>query len=284
MKPLKVDENKCTLCGLCLTQCKRDKLYQEEGKIKIKEKGSCIGCGHCYAVCPTQAIIPENGKTPPLLEKSNIDPENLLHFFKSRRSHRLYQKKKIEDETIHQWFQFAESAPTGTNCEAVEYLVIKDPEKIQEVRDEMMKAYKKFRFFMNNPVIRFLVSLFDKRAGKPEMREDLNRMVKRYEEGGDPLFHNAPVVVLIAASKFNSSTPYDDCCYAAYHLVLGAEAMGLSTCLNGLAIIALNFSKKLRKKLGYTKDLKAYTCLTAGYPLHTYQSSVFRKEPVVKII
>ena len=45
---VKVDNSKCTNCGLCLNHCKVD----------IKEVGDqeCIGCGECIGVCPTKAI------------------------------------------------------------------------------------------------------------------------------------------------------------------------------------------------------------------------------------
>ena len=45
---VKVDNSKCTQCGLCVSHCKVD----------IKEVGDqeCISCGECIGVCPTQAI------------------------------------------------------------------------------------------------------------------------------------------------------------------------------------------------------------------------------------
>lgn len=45
---VKVENSKCTNCGLCLNHCKVD----------IKEVGDqeCISCGECIGVCPTKAI------------------------------------------------------------------------------------------------------------------------------------------------------------------------------------------------------------------------------------
>ena len=45
---VKVEENKCTHCNLCVNHCKMD----------IKEVGDqeCISCGECINVCPTKAI------------------------------------------------------------------------------------------------------------------------------------------------------------------------------------------------------------------------------------
>lgn len=45
---VKLDKNKCTDCGLCISACKMD----------IKKVGDheCINCGECIKVCPTKAI------------------------------------------------------------------------------------------------------------------------------------------------------------------------------------------------------------------------------------
>ena len=45
---IKLDQNKCTDCGLCITACKMD----------IKKVGDheCIHCGECIAICPAKAI------------------------------------------------------------------------------------------------------------------------------------------------------------------------------------------------------------------------------------
>ncbi len=45
---VKLDKNKCTDCGLCVTACKMD--------IKHVGDHECIQCGECIAVCPAKAI------------------------------------------------------------------------------------------------------------------------------------------------------------------------------------------------------------------------------------
>jgi nitroreductase/NAD-dependent dihydropyrimidine dehydrogenase PreA subunit len=284
MQPLEVIGEKCTLCGLCLTQCSRDKIVRENDKIMInRESGDCIACGHCYAVCPQQAIVAENGEIP---EKSPepLKSDTLFSFLRSRRSHRVYKKEPVRDEDMQKLAEFARYAPTGTNQQAVRYVFIRDPEMIDVVRREVMKFYKLGKKLFNNPVIRGILGLFDKRARKPEMRRDLNRMVERYEKGEDPLFHNAPLVVFCYADKTEASTPYDDCVYALDYMVLGAETMGLSSCINGLAMIGLQRNKKLKKILGFTGDKKAYTCATFGYPVYEYPNLVYRNEARVRIV
>lgn len=45
---IKLDKNKCTDCGLCVSACKMD--------IKRVGDHECIQCGECISVCPAQAI------------------------------------------------------------------------------------------------------------------------------------------------------------------------------------------------------------------------------------
>lgn len=51
---IKLDKDKCTDCGLCVSACKMD--------IKNVGDHECIHCGECISVCPVQAISWKGGK------------------------------------------------------------------------------------------------------------------------------------------------------------------------------------------------------------------------------
>lgn len=278
MKPLKINYEKCNLCQLCLTQCRRKKLTLSDKKIIINNIDDCIGCGHCYAICPQQAIVPENNLEPETLQNYTLSSENLLFFLRSRRSHRAYQDKHIENDTIKHLIEFGRYAPTGTNSESVEFIFIRDLNKINLILDEIMKTYIFFNRIIQYKIFRFFIGLFDKRIKKAELKRDLLRLVERYKNGEDPIFHKAPLLVFISAGTYTASTPYDDCCYALYNMILGAETLGLSSCINGLAMLGLKFNKKIKKLINPDKNFKIYTCATFGYPKYKYQSFVYRKE------
>jgi nitroreductase len=82
-----------------------------------------------------------------------------------------------------------------------------------------------------------------------------------------------------------ASTPKDDACYALYNLVLGAESMGLSTCINQLAVVAYkSMKRKIRRILKLPKNAKIFACTSLGYPGYQYHRLVFRKPADLQII
>ena len=64
---IKLNKDKCTNCGLCVSKCEMD----------IKQVGDheCISCGECISVCPTKAITFKGGKF--FLPPDEIDPQGL---------------------------------------------------------------------------------------------------------------------------------------------------------------------------------------------------------------
>lgn len=51
----KIDYNKCSRCGICLSQCPYKAIEIEMGEVKMIEI-LCEGCGTCVASCPSNAI------------------------------------------------------------------------------------------------------------------------------------------------------------------------------------------------------------------------------------
>ncbi len=60
---VKLDENKCTDCGLCIQHCKMD--------VKHVGDHECINCGECISVCPAKAITWKGSKI--FLRKNDIE-------------------------------------------------------------------------------------------------------------------------------------------------------------------------------------------------------------------
>lgn len=65
---VKVEQDKCTNCGLCVAHCKMD----------IKKVGDheCINCGECIKVCPTKAIVWKGSSI--FVKPSQLDDESTV--------------------------------------------------------------------------------------------------------------------------------------------------------------------------------------------------------------
>jgi len=55
-KIIKIDENKCDGCGLCVSACHEGAIGLIDGKAKLLRDDYCDGLGNCLPVCPTEAI------------------------------------------------------------------------------------------------------------------------------------------------------------------------------------------------------------------------------------
>src|SRR5512143_4092024 len=55
-KIVKIDEGKCTGCGLCIPNCAEGALKIVDGKAKLMSEKFCDGLGACLGHCPEDAI------------------------------------------------------------------------------------------------------------------------------------------------------------------------------------------------------------------------------------
>ncbi|HOM02437.1 MAG TPA: 4Fe-4S binding protein [Acetivibrio sp.] len=55
-KIIKIDENKCIGCELCVNACHEGAIGMVDGKAKLLRDDYCDGLGDCLPVCPTGAI------------------------------------------------------------------------------------------------------------------------------------------------------------------------------------------------------------------------------------
>ncbi|KPI52739.1 4Fe-4S ferredoxin [Clostridioides difficile] len=55
-KIIKIDEEKCNGCGLCVEACHEEAIGMINGKAKLLRDDYCDGLGDCLPTCPTNAI------------------------------------------------------------------------------------------------------------------------------------------------------------------------------------------------------------------------------------
>jgi heterodisulfide reductase subunit A-like polyferredoxin len=54
----KVDQEKCTACETCVSECPSEAISMVEEKAQVNPE-ACIDCGVCVDACPEQAISME---------------------------------------------------------------------------------------------------------------------------------------------------------------------------------------------------------------------------------
>ncbi len=63
-KIIKIDEEKCTGCGLCASACHEGAIEMIHGKAKLTRENYCDGLGGCLPACPADAISFEEREAP----------------------------------------------------------------------------------------------------------------------------------------------------------------------------------------------------------------------------
>jgi NAD-dependent dihydropyrimidine dehydrogenase PreA subunit len=58
---LKLDEEKCTGCGMCLEVCPHEVFKMNTRHVEIQNRDACMECGACSRNCPFDAIAVQAG-------------------------------------------------------------------------------------------------------------------------------------------------------------------------------------------------------------------------------
>ena len=65
---VRIDEELCNGCGLCVTPCAEGAIELIDGKARVISEELCDGAGFCLAVCPTGALSVETREAAPFDE------------------------------------------------------------------------------------------------------------------------------------------------------------------------------------------------------------------------
>lgn len=269
---LTINYSKCNKDGLCVLECPARIIeMQKEGPVGIDGADKiCIRCGHCVAVCPEAALTleflsPESCQS--IDENLRLDADHVEHFLKSRRSIRTYRKKPVPKAELEKTIGIASSAPTGSNRQLVQWIIVHDKEKVQSVAAHVVDW---MRFVQEN---------------HPEVAANFNMelLIKSWEEGLDRICRDAPHLVFTFTSKEVGSGKAD-CDTALAYLELALPSFGIGSCWAGYVTNAVNQWPPLAKFLGIKDDEQIHGALMLGYPKFKYQRIPQRNKPVISYL
>lgn len=287
MSWISIDVEKCNACGLCVAECNRC-FTTKGGEISVDaNENNCTLCGHCIVLCPTMAITHQKMSMDGFVEyKEDVqfDTGRFIEFLKQRRSHRNFKKKEIPLEVLEALVDVCRYAPTGTNVQNIEILVIRDAERIKKLSDLSVDYYEKVIADVEH-------SAATLRATGKKLPEDLayaletlawrkDLLIAR-DAGFDPILHRAPAVMIFHSPQL-TGTPRANCVIAAQTVVFTARTMGLETCHIALFERAANAHPPLIKELNLPSGHRVYSVLIMGYPRFKYPRAIPRKPITVR--
>lgn len=95
-KIIKIDEEKCDGCGLCIPSCPEGALQIVDGKAKLVKESFCDGLGACLGECPQGALAIEEK------EVEEYDEEGVIAHIKEKSPELLEQHLKHLQEHAHE--------------------------------------------------------------------------------------------------------------------------------------------------------------------------------------
>lgn len=203
----------------------------------------------------------------------------------SRRSVRKYEEKNVANEDILDLIDCARFAPSDTNSQTWEFIVIKDKEKIKKIEEMTWDALHEKA----------------KVAEAQGFEKPAKMLVKSFGPYATA-FSDAPVLIICLATPYQSKfrekvfdpinlVPDEvwreegikSSCLAVQNLMLAAHAKGLGTCpMTGPVLLA---EDKLRDYLHIEDEKTVNMVVALGYPKET-PKRLARKEiaEIVRII
>jgi nitroreductase/NAD-dependent dihydropyrimidine dehydrogenase PreA subunit len=284
---IEIDHVTCDKEGLCVRVC-ADGVFEQEDRDSFPVAAhpeKCFFCGQCVAVCPGDSITHHGfdmTNFPHHTAEMDIAPDTLIGFLRLRRSVREYNPRRpVRRETVMKLIDAARYAPTGSNAQSLEHIIINDREKMDTLA---LHSFNLFRKRVNLSQDGAALSALDPRTAKRIRAERpfYERVIADYEAGKDPFFYQAPVLIVTHADLTITSCPLEDATLASYQMMLVAQSLGLGTCYIGNFYEYANESQAISEILGIPPKNEILMSFTLGYPAIRFRRLIDRNEPEVR--
>lgn len=177
----------------------------------------------------------------------------VIEIIYKRRAVRKYKDVPVQKELIDKIIAAGRMAPTAINKQSWKFYVFRNKERIATLSDAILSS-SKWQMF------------------KEGMKEALHFMLHpssfklsdgiKFINEKDPVFHCAPVVILITAPKNNEWAALD-IGMCAQNMMLAAVSYGLASCPIGFAKMLENTSEP--PKIGVSESEMIHLALIIGY-------------------
>lgn len=176
----------------------------------------------------------------------------------ARRSVRAYRSQQIQREELDVILQCALYAPTGGNLQNSRFLVIQDPELMEEL----------------NEVIRR--ELASREIVEGEM---MAKGIRRARQDGYHFIFHAPTLISATAPRDHSNS-MANCCTGLENIQLAATALGLGACWSNQPhwLTGVPKVRELFGRLGLREDEDIFGSVSVGYPAFVAAKAAARKD------
>lgn len=266
---MKVNNEKCIGCGLCVKDCFPNDIKIVDGKAKISNI-TCMKCGHCIAVCPKGAVSTDEYNIEDVKEYNEdefkVEADNLLNFIKFRRTIRQFKEKDVETEKLLKIIEAGRFTQTGSNSQNVSYIVVKD--NIEQLKGMVLEKLK----IRGEEILENLNPQTRPYKRYAQMWIEMYKTYKEDPKANDKIFFNAPALILaVSDSPVNAAL-------ASSNMELMTNALGLGTFFSGFFAMAAQGNEEMRTLLGLEGKQEVVTCMVIGYPNVKYMRTVPRKD------
>ena len=203
---------------------------------------------------------------PPIDDALILSEGQTDQFLRSRRSIRAYKAQDVDAELLTRLIETARYAPTGSNSQLVQWLIVPTRDKVVQLTDLAVD-------WMRSAI-----------AGKNPMAEayQMAGIVHAWDNGIDIISRGAPALVITHGPETYPVMAIDSTIALSY-LDLAAPSLGLGSCWAGFFMAAAGFWPPLAEALSLPEGHKPFGAMMVGYPKYRYQRLPARNEAKVAI-
>ncbi len=173
--------------------------------------------------------------------------DEVFKAIKNRRSVREYEETHLAKGDIDLLLDAAVWAPTAMNTQQVHFVVVQTESARKKLSKKVQDLVKK-----HNPE-------------------------HKLRELDDPIFYNAPLLIILCAKK-DSKWADIDCALAAQNMMLAAYSIDIASCFIGFACL-LDEDEETRRELGISDEYKIVAPLVFGKARGEYPALKLRNPP-----